>query len=87
MKVKIVDFSLKNSHVNPMAIHIKKSHEGLLHKNLGVAQGKPIPAAKMDAAKKNAGPALKKRIVFAENAKKWNHSGAKKPAVKPYTFA
>lgn len=54
-------------------IHIKKSHEGLLHKDLGVAQGKPIPAAKMEKAKAHASPAEKKRIVFAENAKHWHH--------------
>jgi hypothetical protein len=55
-----------------MAIHIKKSHEGLLHKNLGVKQGEPISYHQMIKAKKNAGPAEKKRIVFAENARHWN---------------
>ena len=56
----------------PGGIHIKPSHKGLLHKDLGVAAGKPIPEAKMERAKVNASPAEKKRIVFAENAKKWN---------------
>lgn len=54
-------------------IHIKSSHEGLLHKDLGVPAGKPIPAAKMEKAKADASPAEKKRIVFAENARHWNH--------------
>jgi len=54
-------------------IKIKKSHEGLLHKDLGVKQGEKIPADKLEAAKKNASPAEKKRIQFAENAKKWHH--------------
>jgi len=54
-------------------IHIKSSHKGLLHKDLGVAAGKPIPTAKLEKAKKDADPAEKKRIVFAENARRWNH--------------
>jgi len=54
-------------------IKIKKSHEGLLHKNLGVKQGKKLSSSTLDKAKKNAGPAEKKRIVFAQNAKKWHH--------------
>lgn len=63
---------------------IKKSHAGRLHANLGIPQGKPIPSAKLASAKKNAGPALKKQIQFAQNAKGFSH---KKPAAKPYTFA
>lgn len=64
---------------------IKPSHKGRLHANLDVPQGKPIPTAKLAAAKKNAGPSLKKQIQFAQNAKSFNHSGAKSP--KPYAFA
>lgn len=56
-----------------MAIHIKKSHEGLLHKNTGTPAGKKIPAAKIAAAKNFPDPAVRKRAVFAANAKKWNH--------------
>lgn len=55
-----------------MAIKIKPSHKGLLHKDLGVAKDKKIPVAKMEKAKSKASPAEKKRIVFAENAKKFN---------------
>lgn len=54
-------------------IHIQKSHQGLLHKNLGIAKGKPIPTSRLESAKAGASPAEKKRIVFAENARKWNH--------------
>lgn len=54
-------------------IHIKPSHKGLLHKDLGVLAGEPIPEGKMEKAKAHASPAEKKRIVFAENAKKWHH--------------
>lgn len=52
---------------------IKPSHRGLLHKNLGVPEGKPIPTAKLESAKAGASTAEKKRIVFAENARKWRH--------------
>lgn len=55
-----------------MAINIKPSHRGLLHKDLGVPQGQPIPVIKLQKRKATASPAEKKRIVFAENARKWN---------------
>lgn len=54
-------------------IHIKKSHEGLLHKNLGVSAGKKIPAKKLSKALHSSDPKVKKRAVFAENAKHWHH--------------
>lgn len=53
-------------------IHIKAANKGKLHADLGVPKGQKIPAAKMSAAKASAGPAEKKRIVFAQNAAKWN---------------
>ena len=56
-----------------MSIHIKKSHEGLLHKNLGVSADKPIPAVKLQKAEHSENPAVRKRAVFAENAKHWKH--------------
>jgi hypothetical protein len=58
-----------------MAIRIKASHKGLLHKNLGVAAGKPIPASKLAKAKNSSSAAVRKRAVFAENAKHWHHGG------------
>lgn len=54
-------------------IHIKASHKGLLHKNLGVPAGKPIPAAKLAKAKNSSDPAVRKRATFAQNAKHWHH--------------
>lgn len=54
-------------------IHIKPSHKGLLHKDLGVKSGEPIPASKLEKAAHSSDPAERKRAVFAENAKKWNH--------------
>ena len=56
-----------------MAIKIKPSHKGLLHKDLGVPEGKPIPASKLASAKNSPNPAVRKRANFAANAKKWKH--------------
>lgn len=52
---------------------IKKSHQGLLHKQLGVPQGQPIPVAKIEKAANSSDPATRKRANFALNARKWNH--------------
>ena len=54
-------------------IHIKASHRGLLHKDLGVAEGKPIPSKKLHAALHSKDAAVRKRAVFAANAKNWSH--------------
>lgn len=61
-------------------IHIKKSHEGLLHKELGVSEGKKIPVKKIEKAAHSSNPAERKRAVFAENAKKWHHADGGKVA-------
>lgn len=58
-------------------IKIKPSHKGLLHKNLSVKQGQKIPSAKLAKAAHSKNPAVKKRAVFAENAKAWHHGGKK----------
>jgi hypothetical protein len=56
-------------------IHIQPSHEGLLHKKMGVKEGSKISAsseAKVAArAKKEGDVKLEREAVFAENAKKW----------------
>lgn len=56
-----------------MAIRIKPSHKGKLHKALGVPAGKKIPASKIASAKRSSSPALRKEATFAQNAKKWKH--------------
>lgn len=58
-----------------MAIHIKKSHEGRLHRALGVPAGKPIPAGKLAAAKKSKSADVRKMATFATNAKGFKHKG------------
>lgn len=65
-----------------MAIHIQPSHKGLLHRDLGVKQGEPIPGKKLEKALHSEDPAVKKRAVFAENAKHWHHGGKRHPAAR-----
>lgn len=58
-----------------MSINIKPSHKGLLHKDLKVPQGQPIPAKKLAQARNSEDPAVRKRAIFAENAKHFKHTG------------
>lgn len=53
-------------------IHIKESHKGLLHKQLGVAEGKKIPASKLKI-KPSDSETTRKRKQFAINASRWKH--------------
>ena len=53
-------------------IYIKPSKRGSFRKALGVKKGSKIPASKL-AIKKGDSPAMKKKKVFARNARKWNH--------------
>jgi hypothetical protein len=46
-------------------IHIKKSHEGLLHKDLNVPAGQAISTAKLEKALHSSDPAERKRAQFA----------------------
>lgn len=55
-----------------MAIKIKKSHRGLLHKKLGISQHKMIPLKELSKAKHSSSAKLRKEAVFAENARKWH---------------
>lgn len=54
-------------------IEIKPSHKGLLHRQLGIPQGKSIPASRLVSALNSSDPAERKRAQFAANAKKWDH--------------
>jgi hypothetical protein len=54
-------------------IHIKPSHEGLLHKKLGVPEGKKIGMGALLAAKNSGNEKTRKQAQFAINAKKWKH--------------
>lgn len=50
-------------------VHPKK---GALHKQLGVPEGKKIPAKKLEKATHSKDPLLKKRAVLAETYRKAN---------------
>ena len=54
-------------------IHIKPSHEGELHSDLGVSQDSKIPMSKLEEAKHSSSPAERKRATFAINASHWHH--------------
>jgi hypothetical protein len=54
-----------------MAICIKASRKGLLHKKLGVPKGETIPAGKLESALQSASPKLRKEAQFAKNAESW----------------
>lgn len=60
-----------------MAINIKPSHRGMLHREMGVREGEKISisdlAREKKRAKKSGNTAEEKRVVFAENARKWHH--------------
>ena len=56
------------------AIEIKKSHEGLLHKNLHVPKDEKIPLSTLKERLANTtDPKIRKRLQFAINARKWRH--------------
>lgn len=54
-------------------IHIKKSHAGMLHRELGVSPKKKLTARELEKAAHSKDPAERKRAQFAINAKKFKH--------------
>lgn len=54
---------------------IKTSHKGLLHQDLGIPQGQPIPKEKLEAAKDSPKIAVRKRANFAINFNAEGHHG------------
>ena len=56
-----------------MSIAIKKSHQGHLHKNLGVPAGKKIPAGRLAEALNSESETVREQAQFAQNAKSWKH--------------
>jgi hypothetical protein len=54
-----------------MAIKIKPSRRGLLHKRLGVPEDQKIPAGKLNEALHSASSSLRKQANFARNASRW----------------
>jgi hypothetical protein len=55
-------------------IHLNPKHKGLLHSELHVPQGQPVPDSKIKAAEHSKNPAERKRAFFADTAKhKFKH--------------
>lgn len=54
-------------------IHIQKSHEGLLHRKLGIPQGDKIPVKTLEKAKHSSSPELRREAAFAMNARHFDH--------------
>jgi DNA-directed RNA polymerase subunit RPC12/RpoP len=57
---------------------LKGLKKGALHKELGVPEDKNIPQGKLEKASHSEDTLLKKRAIFAKNAKKWHHVGRHK---------
>jgi hypothetical protein len=56
-------------------IHLNPAHKGLLHRKLGIAQGKPIPESRIESAENSNNPDTRREAVFAENARHFHHGG------------
>lgn len=56
-----------------MAIKIKPSHKGLLHRRLNIPEGKPIPLNTLLRAKHAKSAEERKEANFAVNARKFKH--------------
>lgn len=63
-------------------ILIQSTHQGALHKQLGVPSGDRISDRDLSTArakaKKTGDQKLLRRVVFAQNARKWNHKKKRK---------
>jgi hypothetical protein len=59
-----------------VAIGIKKSHHGLLHKHLGIPQGQPIPLSREESAAHSGDPEVRKEADFAIAARGFHHGGS-----------
>lgn len=51
--------------------------KGKLHRELGVAPGKKIPAAKLKAAQHSQNPTIRGDAIRAKTMEGWNHGGHK----------
>lgn len=63
---------------NREPIHIKKENKGKFHEVTHTPKGQKIPEAKIKAEEKSPDKAVRKEAQFADNAKKFDHSGGGK---------
>jgi hypothetical protein len=54
-------------------IALNPAHRGLLHKELGVPEGKKLSVRQLARAARSKNPKERERANFAKNARKWNH--------------
>ena len=53
-------------------------HKGKLHRELGIAEGKKIPAKRLKAAEHSKNPEVARDAKRAETMKKWHHGKKRK---------
>ena len=58
---------------HPKWLHKAIKHPGALHRDLGVPQGKKIPAAKLAKATHSSNPKVAERARLAETMKGFKH--------------
>lgn len=58
-------------------IKIKPSKKGTFRKATGTKDGEKIPQSEINAKKKSSDPAMRKKAVFADNAKRFKKGGKK----------
>lgn len=71
---------MSNKYLEKLAsININPANKGLLHKKMGIGQGKKISEGALESekakAKASGNTKLEREVVFAENAKHFNHKG------------
>ena len=49
--------------------------KGKLHRELGIAEGKKIPAKRLAKAEHSRNPEVKRDAIRAKTMKAWNHKG------------
>jgi hypothetical protein len=57
-----------------MSIHIKKSHEGRLHRVLHVPLNQKLTMAEIKKAEDSRKPEVRKEGDFAAAARRWHHT-------------
>ncbi len=56
--------------------------KGKLHRELGIPEGRKIPASRLDAAERSTDPEIRRDAIRAKTMKKWRHTGPKAGASK-----
>jgi len=54
-------------------IALNPAHRGLLHKRLGIAEGKKLSVKNLAQAARSQNPKEREEANFAKNARSWKH--------------